>query len=655
MTFVPTPPWGRMSVRMKANAKFGTEDPLQWPQVHVPDEDYCFLACIPRPSHPSRRSELWMPLTTEDFVKHIATTSDHPLYVMAPQRVPALKKVLQELRAEVQLYEQQYGPSAELTKFYSRTEAAYERLRLPVVSWRDLRCQYVAVERCYCMTIAWITWHTQLKKISDEEAPLDVLKHLMGCFTKDSKVVEKLYKAGIPVWYMRRIDTLTKEDHIHQYVSLQSPRGMVLQEGDYNDHPANHVGNPGQKQLEAICYKSDVYMDGSPSPETTLPRGVASSSSTHVPRTALADTTVSLNPNDLHDQFRDYSQEFMPSCIPVWQHALDTIWQNLGPIPSYSVWKYDLPRATDIIGLDGSDVDVRERRILNWLKLRNLWRSVLERNVTESKGQLGVLSSQEWQTYLDNGPSLSLTNIRPPEHIKVLQRIWEAIGAGYANLDTSRSTWAEVDIIPGSVDAKLCREVAWELNELAFFIELRYIDDTLSKRGRVKWRSTDKARQRLRENMFVEESHQYFFPSIPVENMGVRATYVHKREQYLESFRRLLIAWPNPPAILRECGPVQDLQYELHVKYVEEVMTQFYVRSFYRHTKRAPILPRRSPASLEATNEPYVPVPPSEIPDELSRISDSRSTATKRKRDPDGGLDSERTNVGRVFASLWKR
>lgn len=91
MTFVPRPPWGRVSVGMKANAKFGTEDPLQWPQVHVPDEEYCFLACIPRPSHPSRRSELWMPLTTEDFLKHIATTSDRPLYVMAPQRVPALK------------------------------------------------------------------------------------------------------------------------------------------------------------------------------------------------------------------------------------------------------------------------------------------------------------------------------------------------------------------------------------------------------------------------------------------------------------------------------------------------------------------------------------------------------------------------------------
>lgn len=298
MTFVPRPPWGRVSVRMKANAKFGTEDPLQWPQVHVPDEEYCFLACIPRPSHPSRRSELWMPLTTEDFLKHIATTSDRPLYVMAPQRVPALKKMLQELRAEVQLYERQCGPSAELTKFYSRTEAAFERLRLPVASWRDLRCQYVAVERCYCMTIAWITWHTQLRKTSDEEAPLDVLNHLMGCFTKDAKVVEKLYKAGIPVWYMRRIDALTKEDHIHEYVSLESPRGIILQEGDYNDHPANHVGNPGKKQLEAICYKSDEYLDVSPLPKKTVPSpkrvewGITNSlTTTRLPRIAFVPTS----------------------------------------------------------------------------------------------------------------------------------------------------------------------------------------------------------------------------------------------------------------------------------------------------------------------------------------------------------------------------
>lgn len=327
----------------------------------------------------------------------------------------------------------------------------------------------------------------------------------------------------------------------------------------------------------------------------------------------------------------------MAPYIPVWQHALDTVGQDLRSAQRSSVWKYWLPCSAQVMGLHDSDSEAREGRILNWLKLRDYWTIVLEENVTENKGQLGMLSLSEWQAYLDNGPSLSLTNFRPPEHVKALDHIWAAIGARYTDLDNSRPTWAGHEIVPSSVDARLCRDVAWELNELAFFIELRYIDDELSKLGKSRWRNTDEARQRFREGMFVKKSHRSFIPSIPNENMGLAAKYVREREQYLENFRRLLVAWPGSPSVLRTCGPLQDLTYASHVNYVEEVMTQFYVRSFYRRTGRAPILPRRSPVySGAAIDVPYVPVPP---PKTLPKISCPQSTGNKRKYKCELGIE----------------
>lgn len=256
MAIVPKPPLGPVEVRVKTDGKFGTEDPLHWPQVYSADPKINFMCCIPRDSTSERRSETWAPLNDNDFDKYTIGNVEY-LSTIKHARLEAVDDALAMLWSETLDYELNEGPSQQLRWLVLGAQLARDRLSHPG-SRRDLLQQLVCVERHYCLTLAWLQWRRCFKNMSVSTA--EPKRHLMGCFTTDAEVAGRLCGAGIPVWYLRLANTLVKScGHIVSVVELTQPDGIPTTNRD--NSVALYIGPPGAKQLEAIYHKGHICAD----------------------------------------------------------------------------------------------------------------------------------------------------------------------------------------------------------------------------------------------------------------------------------------------------------------------------------------------------------------------------------------------------------
>lgn len=256
MSFVPEPPAGRIEVRVKTDGKFGTADPLHWPQLYSDDPKINFMLCIPRDGSSERRSETWTPLNDEDYDVYDIGNVEY-LATLKTARLESVDEALAMLWSETIDYELTHAPSQQLRWLVLGAQLARDRLSHPG-SRRDLLQQLVCVERHYCLTLAWLQWRKSFENISGATA--EPKRDLMGCFTTNAEVAGRLCGAGIPVWYLRLANTLVKScGHISTIVDLSLPSNITTT--NRSSSVMLYVGPPGPKQLEAIYHKGHVCAD----------------------------------------------------------------------------------------------------------------------------------------------------------------------------------------------------------------------------------------------------------------------------------------------------------------------------------------------------------------------------------------------------------
>lgn len=241
---------------MKVDGKYGKEDPLHHPQIFCDSPLVCYLSCVPRPSHPIRRPELWLIPDDGDYIP-VTPAGVAQLCVLAPARVTAIEEAVEYLFGELVEYEANHEHSQQLRWLIVGARHACERLSHPATR-RDLLKQLTCVERHYCMSLAWLFWHDCFSEFSVH--PAAVPKDLIGCFTTDGSVAAKLAHVGIPVWYMRQVSTFVKScRYVINIVDITPAVNIPTAEHKPND--VIYTGTPGLRQLETIYRKGHVYAD----------------------------------------------------------------------------------------------------------------------------------------------------------------------------------------------------------------------------------------------------------------------------------------------------------------------------------------------------------------------------------------------------------
>ncbi|KAI0336918.1 hypothetical protein BDW22DRAFT_1433741 [Trametopsis cervina] len=600
------PPYGRLSITMKSNGKFGQEDPIEWPQVYVAEPRYHFLACIPRPSHPRRRPEVWATPTLVDFALH-APNLLQALYILSSNRLKPITALVEALETE----------AAALTKFDTQqlrwlvisTRHALDRLTIPATP-RDLIRQFVCVERNFCMAVAWITWHQLYAALPPAPHIAPVNPHLMGAFTTDPNVAQKLHHVGIPVWYMRLADNLGPGDTIVKIVKVTPPTGIVTSTGDYNGVVV-YEGPPGIRQLEAVCYRGHLYADIEPVPypaeytpsddvtdHTTAP----STSKSLLPADGNSASVGPSRPPKLNasrsdpyprrgpptregrSKFEPIIHPCLPPCVATWETALRGVqqWNSNVQVP----WGYWIPDPV-LVTTSGS-VDRRKRYVLNWLKIRDAWYYI-----TRDARYRRPLPTRWWRVYLDEGPHPQTetggkSKAKERSHVmKILALVFSTQNIRAGDI---QPMWFGRPV--ADVDDQLCREVAWEISEMAFRTELLMLDlkfyhahaDPALSAQRIEYMQ-----------QIFPGGRQLYLTSLPTANIGLASQDPLVRAKSLEPLRRLMLTWPGVPDPIRSSQSLDTLDDSAFVRRMERVMAEFYVNTFYQQSGRAPVLPRRFP------------------------------------------------------------
>jgi hypothetical protein len=144
-------------------------------------------------------------------------------------------------------------------------------------------------------------------------------------------------------------------------------------------------------------------------------------------------------------------------------------------------------------------------------------------------------------------------------------------------------------------------EIVWELAELNFRFELLALDSRSST-------ELDVDRQQMMLECFSgSSSMSLLVADLGTANHGLSSQLWEERAPYLQALKRLMMSWQGeiPPIIM-----AQKVRWSMRdIEDLESEITKFYVASFYRHFRRAPIVPR----GLSHQAALYRPPPPPKV------------------------------------------
>ncbi|KAI0093364.1 hypothetical protein BDY19DRAFT_990009 [Irpex rosettiformis] len=662
MDYIPAPSWGRLNVSLKANGKFGVEDPLLWPQMYVPSSRWRSLACIPRDGHPRRRLDLWHSPTADV----LDAASAPGLYVMKRSMRQTLRNFVEELNRDVESFEESKGPSSHLRWLQLTVNNALDCLEVPSTE-RDIVRQLSTLERFCCVLVAWLTWDSLFSYLDGAAAPRIVRSDLMGCFTTSLSVVGELYRAGIPVWYMRLMSTVNSSIHVVSCISLRSPEFIVTDPGSFGYRPI-YQGPPGQAQIEAILCASNQYVDVEPLPfpEAYHDRGTASqrqaavellglpaaSSSqagpSRISTSSLATTKKKNKKNKKVDpyyrpslpktdpnvaqKFNDPLNPCVPPLLNGWLSALQQGSDELQA--SKNSWPLWVPEPQMVTG---SPSQVRRQRyVLHWLMIRESWWSFLQNPNLQT-----AMMSRWWRAYLDDGfaPSPKIHGDHEAARKKAVEVLTSVFRGAPFNPADLRPTWFSQPV--SAVDDALCCQVAWEISEMGFRVELVKLD--LAFLGISKLVPAVAAQRNEWLLQVFPGSSPLRMAAYPSTNTGLASPAALERSKSLEGLRLLMLSWPDCPEQLKASAPLDQVS-EGTLASLEPVVKSFYVRSFVRIANRPPILPRQrpdvSPLFASPSSPPPLSPPPSPQSPPTSHLHHTPASPTMHSSSPSSSTNT---------------
>lgn len=253
-----------VSVSLRHDARFGIHDPILWPQVFVEQSRYSWLCAVMRkPSDVlDPRMPMWLNLSPVNFVP-LNSCMIRSLGTIDYRTTDMLRPLVHTMQVRMAALEEQCGRQPELYHIVIAMQEAFDRLDYPS-TFRDLLFQFSCVQRYWLLASAWFEWHIHIWRsfpfVEQRAAPPSIRTDLMGAMTTNPSVVQRLSSVGIPVWFMRLMDTVTNEDVVIESVSFIEPVEIAQESGLFGGSPI-YTGPVGERHLQAIARRCNFYAD----------------------------------------------------------------------------------------------------------------------------------------------------------------------------------------------------------------------------------------------------------------------------------------------------------------------------------------------------------------------------------------------------------
>ena len=255
-----------------SDGRYGAADPVQHPQLLGPEFE--FLSAVFRrapddhPYHP-----MWtVPLESTHF-EYIAGSAIQCLGLLSNRFGAPISAVVDAASNQVrQRAPQSTGHELQfLCWLESSMRHARDRLRTFASTFRDAVLQCAQVQRYWLMCQAFMLFEQLVNRPSspDDSVVPSTHHNLMGAFTTSPDVVQRLFHAGIPVWFLRPKTSLPPAIHLPPPQELRLPNSICTTPMGSQERVVYH-GLAGSKHIQAMCRSVSLYHDVTQTPLLAL-------------------------------------------------------------------------------------------------------------------------------------------------------------------------------------------------------------------------------------------------------------------------------------------------------------------------------------------------------------------------------------------------
>ncbi|KAJ3554660.1 hypothetical protein NM688_g2992 [Phlebia brevispora] len=613
VSFIPQPVYGRIT-------------------VFIDDPRYRWLVAIAR--KPEKLGSDWRtPIRTPLQNADTVAVSNSRYFIVSASRRKNIQTLVDQMSLRVESFAQQCGVQRELQSLVESMKNAFDRLDYPSTQ-RDLIHVRLSPQSKFNGDLSRDRPHPRVD--------------LMGAFTADPGVVQKLFEAGVPVRFMRQERNFPDGDMILRIVEPDNPTFRV-DRGPFPHIPI-YEGWAGDRHIGAIAERAHSYLDLGILAMQIL-RGAGCKSAVQlvtllestvqlvtllestVQLVTLLESTVQLEPRSslglvarltsecgkrfaqtssdvpkehpkaclkvkltrtpkfvARSTFAECEHDWLPPSIPEWQHALAVV-DRSRPAPERP-WGYWLP---DPVTIANTSAGRSERHLKNWMRARAAWFQILNHDRIESR-TLRPFKNQDWRDLLN--PSSKDETERGTKTADrkraIVQYIERASGA-----DNLWSTEIELDWYgePWSLTSlQQISEILWELYEVTFRYELLELDRHLVTYGDASidvQGCMEVTRHRLIQDVFLDQP--FILTLLPKSLDGLAGLRITDRAQSLEALRKIVSRWPSVPETIRSSPPLTGIADLERLARMESAICKHYVQTFWAVASRAAMLPRRFP------------------------------------------------------------
>lgn len=261
MSFVPQPPVGSVDVVLRVDYRYGLVDPIQWPQLFSVQYDYLCAVLRRVPPNDQYAPMWWSPDEATDFeivqgsmFKTLGTLKE---VALGPLMGLVTRLYLDSITSKY--------IDDRLRWLRTAMVHAADRLRHFPSTFRDAAMQVRETQRYWLMTHAFIHYYDIYVPRQNAVLPCAVEPGLMGAFTTDPGVVQKLFQAGVPVWFVRPDISLLSDARVGQVVRLTLPSELSTEVGAEYGHVLFR-GLAGARHIAATARGGHTYFDISRAP-----------------------------------------------------------------------------------------------------------------------------------------------------------------------------------------------------------------------------------------------------------------------------------------------------------------------------------------------------------------------------------------------------
>jgi hypothetical protein len=206
---------GPQSVRAREDGRYYTEDFTSYPQVFTEEFGYNSVV-LRRPSDPHHPLQplWWIPKEEDHLIDRGSMFTG--LGTLAPHRLDCFKKLQRELTARAKNYHEEHRLQQSLMHSLERSlRYCLERLSSLPCTFKDLVGQVAEFQRVYLDLLSWLDFQQHFApRWVDESRDTEVDSTRMGAYTTQPDTLQWLYGAGIPVWFVRHIESCDKAEHL---------------------------------------------------------------------------------------------------------------------------------------------------------------------------------------------------------------------------------------------------------------------------------------------------------------------------------------------------------------------------------------------------------------------------------------------------------